>query len=241
MKVDVLSLDKKPGTFGLDQAIKQNRNARTPPRTPRSGYTTVLWMALFNLAAVALLIVAFVHGWAQMVFGSDITGLTYIIATVFLFGLGMSFVKTWKVACETNCVRAHNPCTGTLAAEYIESIRGRSAGSRAISASTLRFQVGSRISPVFHVASSLVLLGLIGTVLGFIIALSGVSAQSATNLSETSAMVSRLISGMSVALYTTLEGAILNLWLIANYRMLAAGAAGLINGLVALGEDNERS
>lgn len=90
-------------------------------------------------------------------------------------------------------------------------------------------------------ASSLVLLGLIGTVLGFIIALSGVSAQSATNLSETSAMVSRLISGMSVALYTTLEGAILNLWLIANYRMLAAGAAGLINGLVALGEDNERS
>ncbi len=236
MKVDILPITDKLDPFGQTSA---NNNPMARPN--KSGYTTVLWMALFNLAAVALVIVAFVHGWAQSIFRSDITGLTYIIAVVFLFGLGLSFTQIWKVACETNCVRAHNPCTGTLAADYIENVRGRSAGSRAISASTLRFQIASRISPVFHVASSLVLLGLIGTVLGFIIALSGISAQSATNLSETSAMVSRLIAGMSVALYTTLEGAILNLWLIANYRMLAAGAAGLINGLVALGECNARS
>ncbi|MFQ5565235.1 MAG: hypothetical protein ACE5EU_02630, partial [Paracoccaceae bacterium] len=80
-----------------------------------------------------------------------------------------------------------------------------------------------------------------GTVLGFIIALAGVSAESATSLSDTSRMVSRLIAGMSVALYTTLEGAVLNLWLSANYRILSAAAARLVNGLVALGEYNERS
>jgi len=207
----------------------------------RGRYIIVLWMALFNLAAVALTIVAFAHGWAQLVFSSDVTGLTYMIAAVFLFGLVLSFTKSWRIARETECVSAHNPCPGTLAGDYIESVRGRSAGSRAISASTLRFMVAARISPILHVAGSLVLLGLIGTVLGFIIALSGVSAESATNLSDTSVMVSRLIAGMSVALYTTLEGAILNIWLSVNYRMLSAGAAGLVNGLVALGECNERS
>ncbi|RMF36311.1 MAG: hypothetical protein D6754_11640 [Alphaproteobacteria bacterium] len=126
-------------------------------------------------------------------------------------------------------------------AGYLVNVRGRSAGSRAITAATLRVFASSRIASVQHFAGSLVLLGLIGTVLGFIIALSGVSAESATNLADTSAMVSRLIEGMSIALYTTLEGAVLNLWLGVNYRMLVASSARLVNRLVALGESHARS
>jgi hypothetical protein len=56
-------------------------------------------------------------------------------------------------------------------------------------------------------------LGLIGTVLGFIIALSGVDPEQAQNLDATKAMVAILIVGMSTALYTTLLGALANLWL----------------------------
>jgi hypothetical protein len=237
MKNNVLPLDLQPGLFDGDET--DDRFESAGPNRHR--FITVLWMALFNLAAVALVAVAFVHGWAQLVFSSDVTGLTYVIAGVFLFGLALSFAKAWKIACEADCVSARNPCAGTWANNYIESITRRSAGSRAIAASTLRFQVASRISPVHHVASSLVLLGLIGTVLGFIIALAGVSAESATSLSDTSLMVSRLIAGMSVALYTTLEGAVLNLWLIANYRIISTAAARLVNELVALGENSERS
>jgi hypothetical protein len=237
MKNNVLPLDAQLDLFDEDETVERSESAGSD----RHRFIAVLWMALFNLAAVALVAVAFVHGWAQLVFSSDVTGLTYVIAGVFLFGLVLSFAKAWKIACETDCVRSRNPCAGTWASTYIESITRRSAGSRAIAASTLRLLVASRISPVHHVAGSLVLLGLIGTVLGFIIALAGVSADSATSLSGTSQMVSRLIAGMSVALYTTLEGAILNLWLTANYRILSAAAARLVNGLVALGECNERS
>ncbi len=56
-------------------------------------------------------------------------------------------------------------------------------------------------------------LGLIGTVLGFIIALSGVDPEQAQNLDATKAMVAALIVGMGTALYTTLVGALANLWL----------------------------
>lgn len=237
MNDNILSLDMQPGLPDRDET-DECFDAAGPDG---QRYITILWMALFNLAAFALVAVAFAHGWAQLVFSSDVTGLTYVIAGVFLLGLALSFAKAWKIACEADCVRTHNPCAGTWADNYLESVARRSAGSRAIAASTLRFLVASRISPVHHIAASLVLLGLIGTVLGFIIALAGVSAESATNLSDTSRMVSRLIAGMSVALYTTLQGAVLNLWLSANYRILSAAAARLVNGLVALGEYNERS
>lgn len=59
----------------------------------------------------------------------------------------------------------------------------------------------------------LVLLGLIGTVIGFVIALSGVSPESAGDIDQVSGMVANLISGLGTAMYTTLVGAVGSLWL----------------------------
>ena len=44
-----------------------------------------------------------------------------------------------------------------------------------------------------------------------------------------------LIGGMSVALYTTLVGAVLNIWLMLNYRLLEGGTR-LFTAIVELGE-----
>ena len=100
-------------------------------------------------------------------------------------------------------------------------------------AEALKARLFSRIAVVRQIAAALVVLGLIGTVAGFIIALSGVSAEDAGTLAAVQPMISTLISGMSVALYTTLEGAILGLWLTVNYRMLATGTATLYSELLA--------
>ena len=45
-------------------------------------------------------------------------------------------------------------------------------------------------------------------------------------------MVSTLISGMSVALYTTRVGALLGLWLTIHYRILSTGTATLYSELL---------
>ncbi len=76
---------------------------------------------------------------------------------------------------------------------------------------------------------------------GFIIALSGVDPEKASDIESVSPMVSTLVAGMSTALYTTLVGAILNLWLMANYRLLAGGTAKLITGLIEFGEHHAES
>ena len=49
-------------------------------------------------------------------------------------------------------------------------------------------------------------------------------------------MVATLISGMSIALHTTLVGAVLYVWLTLNYRILVTGTVDLIVATVALGE-----
>ncbi len=59
----------------------------------------------------------------------------------------------------------------------------------------------------------LVSFGFIGTMLGFIIALSGVNADSANSIDAIRPMVTQLISGMGVALFTTLVGLITSEWL----------------------------
>jgi hypothetical protein len=52
-------------------------------------------------------------------------------------------------------------------------------------------------------------------------------------------MVSELLAGMAVALYTTLAGAVLNLWLMINHRLLAGATTRLVTSLVERGEDDE--
>ena len=196
--------------------------------------------ALFNLAAAALLVAAYLQGWIGTILAADSTGLTVAIFGVFLGGLVLAAGKLRSISCELNCVRDFDPCKRSLAIRYLSEVVGRSSGSRAITASALRVKLVERTAMVRHLANSLVLLGLIGTVLGFIIALSGVDPEQAGDVRNVAPMVSELIRGMSVALYTTLVGSVLNLWLMVNYRLLASGTVQLATELISLGESNAR-
>ena len=49
-------------------------------------------------------------------------------------------------------------------------------------------------------------------------------------------MVTSLINGMSVALYTTLAGSIFSVWLNICYHVLASGANQLLSKIIEMGE-----
>ena len=86
------------------------------------------------------------------------------------------------------------------------------------------------------------LFGLIGTVVGFIIALSGVDAGKAGDVSAVFPMISTLIAGMSVALYTTLVGSIAGgVWLRLNYHFLSQSAVELLTTLTLLSQDQAKA
>jgi len=192
--------------------------------------------AVFNLVALALLGAAWLKGWVGLVLQGDATQLVLIIALVFAYGLVSCAHKVLLTSKEINETRDPERHPGSRVAHYLESIRGRDGHARANCASALKLKLATRIASIRHLANSLVFLGLIGTVIGFIIALSGVDAEAAADVSSIGPMVTTLISGMSIALYTTLVGAILNVWLMINYRLLEGGTVVLATNIIELGE-----
>ncbi|NQU62330.1 MAG: MotA/TolQ/ExbB proton channel family protein [Rhodospirillales bacterium] len=105
----------------------------------------------------------------------------------------------------------------------------------------LRLKLTDGIVSIRHIANSLVLLGLIGTVIGFIIALSGVDPKAVSDVENVATMVSTLINGMSVAMNTTLVGAVLYVWLTVNYGILTTGTVDLIACIIDIGEERARA
>lgn len=204
-------------------------------------YLLVLRFALINLVAFALSGAAYLQGWLAALFVPHMIILSGIIIAVFLYGLALAGFKVWQTSRALNDVNSGAPPGGGRAAAYLESITGGDSEGRSIRIGMLRLKLSHRIAIVRHVANSLVFLGLIGTVIGFIIALSGVDPQAAAEVDTVGPMVSTLITGMSIALYTTLLGAILNVWLIVNHRLLATGTVDLLTEIVALGERGARS
>ncbi len=198
----------------------------------------MLRFALINIFGFALFGAAYVQGLVELVVVSDQTYLSVVIALVFLCGLGFCGLKVWGTSRELNQIKSFDPLRPSKASEYLAQIRGHDGNSRGIIAAALRLKLTHRIAVVRQIAASLVLLGLIGTVVGFIIALSGVEPDQAADVKAISPMVSNLIAGMSTALYTTLVGSVLNVWLMANYHLLAGGTVKLISGLLEFGEEN---
>jgi hypothetical protein len=199
-------------------------------------YLLMLRFFVLNLVAVALLGAAWLRGWVTTVFAGDSTQLVLVIAIVFAFGLVSCGRKIILTSAEINQLKEPRHGRSSRVARYLESLQGRDPQSRALCASSLKLKLAARIASIRHIANSLVFLGLIGTVIGFIIALSGVNPQAAADVDSIGPMVSILISGMSVALYTTLVGAILNVWLMLNYRLLESGTVTLMTTVVELGE-----
>jgi hypothetical protein len=191
---------------------------------------------LVNLVATALLIAAWFEGWVDHALSGDRTRLVTVIVLVFAAGLVECARRIVETSRELNAVRDPGLLPSRRVREYLAAARGRDPQSRGMLASALKLKLTSRIAPVRHVANSLVFLGLIGTVVGFIIALSGVDPAAASDVDAIGPMVSTLISGMSVALYTTLVGSILNIWLMFNYRLLEGGTVRLFTAVVERGE-----
>jgi MotA/TolQ/ExbB proton channel family len=204
-------------------------------------YLLLLRFLVLNLVAAALFGAACLKGWVGTVFLGDSTQLVTVIAIVFAYGLFTCGRKIVLTSIDINQLKEPGRRASARVAHYLQTMQAGDGQSRALFASALKLKLGARIGSIRHIANSLVFLGLIGTVIGFIIALSGIDPKAAADVEAIGPMVSTLISGMSVALYTTLVGAVLNIWLMVNYRLLESGTITLVTTIVELGERHARS
>lgn len=199
-------------------------------------YLLLLRFALINVAGFALLGAVWMQGWIDRVLAADDTHISKLIFGLFLVGLFWTGQRVLMLSRELNGLDRWPLATPTRASAFLDAIVGRDGQTRAALAGALRMKLGHRIAAVRHMASTLVLLGLIGTIVGFIVALSGVNQAAVTDSAAIGPMVATLLHGMAMALFKTLVGSVLNLWLMANYRLLESGATHLLTRLVETGE-----
>ncbi len=162
--------------------------------------------------------------------------LSGLIVLVFIYGLCLCGVRVWRHGTDLDAVKASASGADSWADRYLADLRSAGAEGRSNLAAALRLKLTDRIVGIRDIANALTFLGLVGTVIGFIVALSGVDPAKAGEVENVSGMVATLISGMSIALHTTLVGAVLYVWLTLNYRILVSGTVDLIAATVELGE-----
>lgn len=199
-------------------------------------YLLLARFTLVNLVAFGLLAAAYLQGWLDAVLNAHLVELPLIIVAVFCYGLAACAVRIWQTSREINDVNTGRPAPGSRAGKYLDAVRNGGGGNHSVLTDVLRLKLTNRIALTGQIANSLVFLGLIGTVIGFIIALSGVDPEAASDAAKVAPMVSTLINGMAVALNTTLVGAIFYVWLIVDYRILASGTLTLLTGAIELAE-----
>ena len=176
-------------------------------------HVIVLRFILLNLLALALVAAVWERGWLNGMIGTDVYHLVKLNCAIFAVGLALCGHRIMQVSDDLNRPYKYG-------ASGVEALKLRSA---------------LRLGAVRHVAHTIVLVGLIGTIIGFIIALSGVNAQAATDPHAIAPMISTLLLGMAIALYKTLVGSVLNVWLMANYRILEGGVVQTIVNTVEHG------
>jgi len=196
----------------------------------------ILRFSLLNILAFTALGVAYREGYVHKVIAADQTYLSVAIFVAFMVGFVISAWRAWQISMEVDVANRMLGVAPAVAknTELKSAATASNMGSASMGA--MRMRIAQRIAAIRHIANTLVLLGLIGTVLGFIIALSGVDPTGASDVSAIAPMVSTLIQGMSTALYTTLIGSILNVWLMANYQLLSSGTVELMSARLELVE-----
>jgi biopolymer transport protein ExbB/TolQ len=198
-------------------------------------YLLLARYSLYNITGLFLLWLSYIYGYLGMVFVADPTGISALIFVVFVFGLLSCSRLVYHTSKGLNEIRNTNldeKMPGSYTSKFGQEVDEYLSSWSNQNISHMRMHFANKIAHIKHIASSLVILGLIGTVIGFIIALSGVDPATASDIAVVPKMVASLVSGMSTALYTTLVGAILNVWLMINYYILTGGLIKLLSAVV---------
>lgn len=203
-------------------------------------YLLFVRFTLTNVVATSFLVTAYLQGWLDGIVSAYLRELSAGIFLVFLYGISICSVRVWGNSVEINAVKAGTLDSESRIAKYLQYAANADPESRNIQIGVLRLKLSDRVANIRHIADSLIFLGLIGTVIGFIIALSGIDPGKATDVENVAGMISTLINGMSVALNTTLVGSVLYVWLISNYRILVSGTVDLITAIIEAGEASAR-
>ena len=144
-------------------------------------YLLVVRFTLLNVVAIAALLAGYMEGWLHGMLEGSTFLMKFSIFAVFVYGLIACAAKIWRTSEELNDLKTGMPVPEFRAGKYLRQLKYRDGENRSIMSQMVCLKLSNRIAIVRHTANSLVFLGLVGTVIGFIVALSRVDPKSVSS------------------------------------------------------------
>lgn len=144
------------------------------------------------------------HGWWRALVDGDPSGISVVIALLGAVVTGWCGLRAWRLQAEAQPGLAQ----GWRATHLDELRRGQPEATALLSERTH----GPHETAWWFTAAS-IKLGLLGTVVGFILMSMQIGQSQGFELAEVQKLLQQMTGGMAIALYTTLVGLVVNLWL----------------------------
>ena len=225
--------------------------------TPARG-VLLLWMIFTGLSIFAVFLL-WRYGLIHLMVASDRTYISSLIAVLYLITCGHCFWRTRAIAREGEVARG---CRAALSAP--DGARALDADARGLPGGLVtdhirslvtkaKAQVAGRIDQTLllrtladrlrgsngfgaFVSDTLMKLGLLGTIVGFIIMLAPIATLDAADKAAMKTSMGLMSDGMAVAMYTTLAGLIGSILVRIQYYMLDAATQRVFSDAVMLTE-----
>lgn len=202
------------------------RRGAPPPR--RGADLPTLAQRLFWGWAVGAGLALFVawwlqwHGlWRQLVEG-DPSGISVLIVVLAAVAVGWCGVRAWALQAQA---QPDSQWRRQAAREY--------AGAPEVAAQLIAERCHGPHETAWWFAAAAIKLGLLGTVVGFIVMAAQIGKLPGFELDQVQTLLKQMTGGMAIALYTTLVGLIAHLWLSLQLLLLDRVADRLAADLLA--------
>ena len=164
----------------------------------------------FNLFGLVALTFFYLEGWLTKIVYADVSYLSIVIFGFFFVNLILS------------CYKAHKLSQLFKKIDFLKT-HYKNASNEKLESFKLKLNAG--VSAIFVNANISATLGLLGTVIGILLAINSIEPGALSSPETGGQAIEGMMAGAGVAFYTTLVGGVSYLWLLVNHFMLRQGAS----------------
>jgi hypothetical protein len=244
---------------GFLKSLEYKMGINSMMTEPIPAYSLLLrWMLLAGLILFGGW-VSWEQGILQNILLSDPTRITFIITVTFIAASGHCALRSLYLSTEQQALQRISQALGSsskpsplesgllensLTGEFLRSLLGKPVQTKSHSANrdgqllaqVMAEQAQGQHEAGWFVSGLLLKLGLLGTVVGFVLMLAPIAELESFDLTDIQGLLQRMTGGMGVALNTTLLGLICSMLLGIQYLMLDRAADRLVAAAVHLAE-----
>jgi hypothetical protein len=183
------------------------------------------------------------------IFVTDVTRISVVVMLLFLLTSVHCCYRSWQLsrqwqmatalraqALEKGAVSLYAPgCS--IVQDYLLSLRSVMAEENTLQAELMAERIRGSHQIGWFISGALIKLGLLGTVIGFVMMLSSISGLENLDISDIKHLMQQMTQGMGVAMNTTIVGLVSSMLLGVQYLLLDRSADQLVAVGIGLGQE----